>query len=265
MESRQVVPQEEDEIAVRRALLVVLLVAMPGTALANPKAKAGEHIERASAAYDQERFGEALNELMTAYALDPDPELLYAIGQIHVKLGQCTEAIVFYKRFLDSKPGANEAAIVKKAIKSCETAPPKSEPPKPEPPKPEPPKPEPPQPPRGEPAPTVISTTSPWYTDVVGDVLTGAGIAAGVTGFVLYRSALSVRDDADRAPTYEQHEELVDRAKSRQTIGVAVAAGGGALVVAGLIRYFVGDRTEQHRVDVTPAADGGVVSWSGQF
>ena len=114
---------------VRWTCLVVLCVAsvLPQHAFADPKDESKQHFEAASTAHKEGRFSDALNELMVAYALDPRPELLYAIGQIHVKLGQCPQAITFYQRFIDTRPKAEQAARAQKAIETCQTNPPPPE------------------------------------------------------------------------------------------------------------------------------------------
>jgi tetratricopeptide (TPR) repeat protein len=112
----------------RYLLPVVLGCSFVRIAAADPKTDAKEHFAKASSAHKEGRFSDALNELTIAYALDPKPELLYAIGQIHVKLGQCPQAITFYQRFLASNPKPEQAALARKAIEVCKTNPPPAEP-----------------------------------------------------------------------------------------------------------------------------------------
>src|SRR5262245_53090659 len=141
-------------------LLVTALVALTGSrpAHANPKREARQHVERATQHHKAGEFAEALEELETAYKLDPKPDLLYAIGQVHVKLGQCTEAIRFYERFLATRPARGAASLARQAIQVCKTAPPPAIESKPEPavessrPAPEP-EPDPPKKPEARPAP----------------------------------------------------------------------------------------------------------------
>jgi tetratricopeptide (TPR) repeat protein len=108
-------------------LSLCLICALWQRAAADPKVESKQHFDAASTAHKEGRFKDALTELMVAYALDPRPELLYAIGQIHVKLGQCPQAITFYQRFIDTKPKAEHAARAEKAIEICKTNPPPPE------------------------------------------------------------------------------------------------------------------------------------------
>lgn len=111
------------------SLLILVLAIVVGAvpAAADPKAEATQHFERASVAHEEGRFRDALRELTLAYALDPRPELLYAIAQVHVKLGECPQAISFYQRFIASKPKPEHAARARQAITVCKTNPPPPE------------------------------------------------------------------------------------------------------------------------------------------
>ncbi|HSK03806.1 MAG TPA: hypothetical protein VK932_21280, partial [Kofleriaceae bacterium] len=106
---------------VRTALLVVLLVlaAAPGAARADAKAEARLRMERAAELHRDGKFAEALNELTVAYTLDPQPAMLYGIGQLHVALGDCVQAILFYERFLSTRPDPVPAAAASEAIETC--------------------------------------------------------------------------------------------------------------------------------------------------
>lgn len=110
----------------RLALLLVLLA--HGVAHADdPKEEAQRQFGLASAAHKDGRFHDALNALMVAYSFDPRPELLYAIAQVHVKLGQCPQAILYYQRFLASHPKPEHEVLAQKAIQICKTNPPPAE------------------------------------------------------------------------------------------------------------------------------------------
>src|SRR5512139_497335 len=153
--------------------LLLLLALIPTTAHADAKSEAKAHIEKATNLHGEGKFKEALEELTLAYALDPKPELLYAIGQVHVQLGNCTQAISFYERFLQSKPAAGPASAAKEAIQTCKNAPPPEVKPEPEP-KPEPvpvkqePEPMPQPQPQSQPQPErPPSAGKPWYKDVI--------------------------------------------------------------------------------------------------
>jgi len=246
--------------------LITTLVVVTVAALA-PRAYADDakpHIERATELHKEGKFEEALVELRAAYRLDPQSNLLYAIAQVHVKLGRCPEAITYYEQFLATQPDAGPAAAARQAIDVCKSTPPPPEvTPEPTPPPPEPT----PQPPT--PAPTSAPTTqgvTPLYKDPIGATLVGAGVVAGVVGVVLYRGARGDLDQAETATTYQESEDLVDRSHRKRTY--AAIAGGGALVLigAGVIHMVVRDRgTAERSLAIAPATGGAVVTWGGRF
>ncbi|MGE0546879.1 MAG: tol-pal system YbgF family protein [Kofleriaceae bacterium] len=245
-----------------RALAIAVVVVIPVSAWANDaKQKATQHIEKATALHNQGKFAEALVEMKTAYALDPRPELLYAMGQLHVRLGECDKAITYYERYLTTKPKAATASIAREAIETCRSNPPPAVV-TPEPAPTSPPEPITPPPP---PAPTrTIVTQAPWYTDYLGDALVGGGVIAGAIGGVMYVSARGARDDADTATTYNAYEAAIDRAQRRQTYSLVLTGIGVGLMGAGVARYLLGDRSERQpsSVRVTAGANGAMITWT---
>ena len=219
-----------------RALAIIALLATP--AAADSKTEAQKHITRAGEAHAKGNYAEALQELTFAYALDPEPELLYAIGQVQMKLGHCSEAITFYKRFLATNPGSEDAGVAKKAIEACKVDKPAEPPPPVEPPPPiEPPKPPPVEPPKPAPPPKPVVVTPvveprAWYRDYLGDALVASGLVAGVAGIVVYRSAVADRDAADTTRNYTQYNDLLDSANSKRNIALGLGAAG--IVLAGI-------------------------------
>jgi tetratricopeptide (TPR) repeat protein len=259
MGSSLALPQQA---VIRSFVLAVALTATPARAFADAKADAKEHIAKASAAHDAGKLDVALAELNIAYTLDPQPDLLYAIAQVHVQLGQCPLAITFYKRFLATHPSDDAVAVVNEAIHTCETKPP----PAIEAPPPEPVAAPPPQPAPIAPAPVAIAVDQPaFYTDVIGDVLVGAGLVAGIAGVVEYASARSALGDADHASTYAASQSLVDSAHTRRDVSLGLGVGGAVLIGAGVVHYVLHRREAAGGVAIAPAHGGGVVTWSGRF
>lgn len=244
----------------KHLVVVAALVALPLVASAGPKEKqeAQKHIAKATEAHQQSKFDVALMELEAAFALDPQPDLLYAIGQVHVKLSNCPVAISFYERFLETKPGPEPTAAANEAIANCRAQlaaqPPVAEPqPEPEP-QPQP-QPEQPPPPKAE----------PRRFDAIGTTLVGLGVISSVVGVVMYSSAISTLDDAEAAPTYQEHERLVDDAEGKRTYAVVFGVAGVAAIGVGAWHYLRFRKAEQARVAVTPTSSGGMVTWMGRF
>ena len=287
----------------RFASLVIVLAIAPATALADKKREAKAHVAKATKAHKNGHFEEAHVELEAAYALDPKPDLLYAIGQVYAKLGECGEATTYFKRFVATQKDRQVAKVVDQAIAACKPAPEPAAPPPPPPDNPPPPdspppdsptpaadKPSPatdkPMPATDTPAPAAppaqpfaqTKTTSapmgaqqrsPWYKDKLGDGLVLGGVVATVVGIVEYRRALSDLDTAeDKASTTSlaRYNELVDSAHSKRTASVVLVGAGGALITAGIIHYVLHDRaTEVRTVGIAPSHGGGLVTYEGSF
>ncbi|MBA3463037.1 MAG: tetratricopeptide repeat protein [Deltaproteobacteria bacterium] len=249
----------------RSLLLAALVLALTTRAHAgDPRIEAKAHIDRATELHKAGNPAEALGELVRAYALDPQPQLLYAMGQLHVKLGECTLAITFYERFLSTKPAAQLARMANEAIATCHTNPPPAiEAP-------------------AEPAPVATSAPEPaplaplapaalprspeprpWYADKLGVGLAGAGVVTGIVGIVMWRGARSDRDDADRAPTYDEFDSLVARAQTKQTAALVLGVAGVVLVGAGGAHLWLHQR--EQGVVVSPTSGGAAISWSGRW
>lgn len=257
--------------------LLLLLALVPATALADAKSQAKAHIDKATAFHGEGKFKEALEQLTLAYALDPKPELLYAIGQVHVQLGNCDQAISFYERFLGTKPAAGPAAAAKEAIATCKNAPPPEVKPDPEPvqqkpdPEPMPQQPDPEPQPLPQPRPETPTSVEgkPWYKDVVGDALVGGGIVCGVLGVVFYTQMNAKYDDSEdrsKADTVEEYNDLRDQAKAKGNLALGFGIGSVVLIGAGVARYMLRDNGERKaKVAVTPTSGGGLITVMGGF
>lgn len=236
------------------APLFALVLVAPLAARADNKADAQVHLGKAMEAHGKNDFELAVHELQTAYGLDPNPDLLYAIGQVYAKLERCPDAILYYERYLATKPPAQAMVDTRQAIKICEEKlPPPAPPPEDKP----------------EPPPVVVApaVNGPWYKDPLGGVLVGTGVVATAVGFVLYGSARSDLDAAEEAPTLAAYDELVDRARSRRTYSVLLIGGGTLLIGAGVARYVMRNRDarETQRVGLVPVDRGGLVTYGGSF
>jgi tetratricopeptide (TPR) repeat protein len=252
--------------------LAVILVLVLSARLAHggdSKEEAKEHVARATELHKDGKFREALDELKTAYALDPNPTLLYAMGQMYVSVGECAQAIAFYQRFIASKPNPAAAALANEAIETCKTNPPPvTDTPHEDTPPPVIATPPPtttvvtPLPPR----PAAAPAPRPWYGDHIADALVVSGVAAGVVGIVVYRSAVGDRDRADTATSYDSYVSLIDSAHAKRGVAIGFGAGGAALAIGGVLHFvLVGRGASDHGVQIQPTPSGGAVSWTGRF
>jgi tetratricopeptide (TPR) repeat protein len=224
---------------VNRALLTLaFLGALAATAGADPSAD--DHEKAAAAFFKVGNFEGALAEFRAAYELDPKPDYLYAMATIEEQRGACAAAIDLYQQFLDTRPPAEDVEVVEAAIATCKA---KLGEPEPEPVVPEPRPPEPTPEPRPLPPPT-RRVQRPFYSDVLGDALVGAGgvgIGVGVVFYVLARG--DARDAADPGPR-ETYDQLWQRAQDRQRIAAIATGAGAALVIGGVVRWITADRWE---------------------
>jgi tetratricopeptide (TPR) repeat protein len=240
-------------IHLRSFLLTAVLLA---PLVAHAGDSADRHIAKATEAHQAGRFADALAELQTAYSLDPRPSLLYAIGQVDVKLDRCADAITYYDRYLATHPDASSTTETEEAIATCKAklaaaaSPPATDSPF--------------LPPSSTSSPA--PARRPWYTDKLGDALVGSGVVVAVVGIVVYRSARSDLDSAETAPDLRHYQDLVDSAHSKRTWSIVLIGGGAALIGGGIFHYMRRDRgTETPGVGMVPTTGGGLVTWMGQF
>jgi tetratricopeptide (TPR) repeat protein len=280
------------------SLIVLCAVA---TADAKPKAKAKAeleaHMDRAAKAHREGDFEVALEELQAAFAIDPQPKLLFAIAQVHVKLDNCETAIDYYEKFLAAEKDKSKQGVVRQAIDACtkklaekadkventdgvfrqkkggeppsrgggdattaaKVAAGEARPKAVEPPPPPPPMRVEQPAPRPVEAPVAVTTTtrSPWYTDPLGDALVVAGVGATVGSLLMYRAAQGDLDKAEAAPSLDVYNEHRDRAETKQRYTLVLAGGGIALVAAGVVRFALRDGKRETRGVAVVPARGG--------
>ena len=78
------------------------------------------HYERATRAYDLQKYGEAIDEYQKAYEISGDPPMLYNIAQAYRLDDQPAEAIRYYRRYLQRVPKARNREYVERKIVDLE-------------------------------------------------------------------------------------------------------------------------------------------------
>lgn len=230
--------------------LTLLLVLAPVVAHADAKSEAQGHIDVATRLFEDGKSAEAIVHLKDAFALDPRPEILYALGQAHAALGQCDNARTFYRRFADASPG--DAMLARDASNACKDAPPVVVKPPPveapiEPPK---------------PRPTLVHRR--WHGDTLGLVIGAAGLVVmGVGAFELSASR-SAHGAAAAAATYDEFLDHLDESKSKHALSLGLFAVGGTVVLTGLVHVILHTRTLEP-VTPTVTTTGAGVSWMHRF
>jgi tetratricopeptide (TPR) repeat protein len=110
----------------RRLATLVVLLSLTRLSLAGNVEKAKEHYENGIGAYALGRYEEAAQEYEKAFALKPDPALLYNAAQSHRLAGNKTRALLLYSNLLRRFAGRlqnkeevqRHVAALKEAIES---------------------------------------------------------------------------------------------------------------------------------------------------
>lgn len=230
----------------RIAIAWLVLLALGGAAGAQPKqddkaqAEARAHYLAARAHHEHGEYQRAAAEYLQAFALFPDPELLFNVGQVYRLAGDHELATAYYRRYLELEPDGRAAPEARRHLDtlgatlpagSAESrwgAPPDT----------------------SAPAPAVAATAprDASSDDRRGRWLRWGGLAAGGTGLLflgvgLYygveaRSISAELSQVDRW-TAERLDRFDDgeRAEAR-AVGFSIA--GGALLVGGGVLYWLG-------------------------
>lgn len=193
----------------------------------------------AEAAFEAKRYAEAAAGFAEAFARQPHPGYLYAQAQAERFGGNCRDAIEHYREFIALSPGEGPTRNAERNIGECEKTLALETKPDPEPPSPAvAPEPE------LEPPPDRVDTPPPpkprpWYRDPWGGTLVGLGVVGLAVGGGLYGQAVADEKAAANADDVDAYGHRIERASTLSRAGIAMFAVGGALTVAGIIRWSV--------------------------
>jgi tetratricopeptide (TPR) repeat protein len=230
-------------------LLAALVLLTAGTVAHADVAKARELFQRATRAYNLQKFEQSLELFQQAYEEKDDPVFLFNIAQCQRQLGQYEAAARSYRAYLSQAPNAGNRTDVLARIADMDkaaqeqrakeppsgTQPPGSETHAGE---------APPPPPVTTSAPPTVTATAPARGS---RTLRLAGIGVGAGGVALVAlgggfAALSksAGDTAYHSPTYDPAAD--DRQKSYRAADIACFTVGGVAVIAGVTMYLLGAR-----------------------
>jgi tetratricopeptide (TPR) repeat protein len=252
---------------------VLMTVAGPDDLLSDPEAQS--LVSEAQFLFSEGNFGDAAKLIEKAYLIEPVPELLFPWAQAEREQGNCRAAVDLYTRMLEEIPEGPMADSARQNIARCEEEMGPEEEvvpvvdddrlgedesleeevePEPEPVKPK------------DDAPK--SKSKEWYKDPAGGVLTGLGIVGVGTGVALLAVASSTAGAAPDAANVVEYREESDRAVTQRNVGAAVLSVGGALLVAGVVRYVLVAKKNKSNATASlwtaPGGGGGLVV-SGRF
>ena len=215
-----------------RALLVVAIVATHANA-DQPAPRPDDtcdfdcRIERIRGMLERGDRLAARRELIALYDETRRPELLFALGQVELQLGDYQQAIEFYERFIATNPGDDQIAIAQQAIGAARMK-------------------------ITQPKPTTIRYERRWdRIDTVIAAVGGAAIAVG--GGVMFR-ANQLGNDA--SGTLGDYADRQDRARTYRIAGASATAAGAIALGIALVRW----RFDHSELVVDPAARGATVT-----
>jgi tetratricopeptide (TPR) repeat protein len=110
-------------IALSCGLAALLLVSGPrahAQLTPDQKQEILQHYERATRAYDIQKYSEAVEEYQKAYEIGGDPAMLYNVAQAFRLNDQVSEALHAYRRYLQRSPNARNRADVERKIGELE-------------------------------------------------------------------------------------------------------------------------------------------------
>jgi tetratricopeptide (TPR) repeat protein len=239
------------------------------------------HYQRATRAYDLQKYQEAIEEYQKAYEISGDPPMLYNIGQAYRLSDQPAEAVRYYRRFLQRMPNARNREDVERKIADQEkliedrrkAAAAVSPPPPPPPPKSPPiveikPPPLPPPQPQPQPQPPVVPPEPPSHARaVVGWSLIAAGVIAdGVAIYQGYRAKQKADELTRRSMEGGFFDPKIEEdGKNANIAAIALGIGGTAIAVAGAIVLITSSSPEDAGAApaATPTARLRVTPWIG--
>jgi hypothetical protein len=229
-----------------RLLLVVVLVALGGTARAEPadEKRARDLYTEGQTHFDLAEFDDAVVSWKQAYELSKAPGLLYNIAQAHRLAGRCRLAERFYRSYLRLSPEATNRAKVESLITevvACGENEPELEPE------------------GGAPMPAVHPGAGlrlgGLVTAAVGLALVGTGVIFGVGAQARADELASLYETGGRWDASWQAIE--DDGETKGTLAIVCYAAGGAVLATGVVLYYLGVRARHVTVETT--AGGAVV------
>jgi tetratricopeptide (TPR) repeat protein len=214
-------------------------------AIAASTARADDgRLERIRKGYEQGDYATVRKELLAAYDEKPDPQLLFALGQVELNLGNYVAAIGYYEKFIATNPSEEQVALAQQAIGAARmriAAPdPVTQP-----------VPEPPAPPAEPERPRVPPRQ--WHLEDTGLVALGTTAVLVGGGLLLYSHRLG----NDTSGSLSAYDERLDQARTMRWTGIGVASAGAVVIGVTLLRWRLrpdGDGSADLAASIVPGA-----------
>ncbi len=219
-----------------RAVAVAAVVALltcgpPLAARASEPATTGtaeELYELGMAHFRARGFSEAARAFEAALALDPRPEILFALAQATRLSGDCPAARPLYQRFLATEPPPHQVEATRIALARCEgRAPPPGPVVAPLP-----------APPAVQAAAVPRQPQARWWADPLGGALAGAAVLSLGAGVGLLVAARLADGEHREALAYPRANERRAAAQNRQRWAAVALLSGAALGVGAAGRWW---------------------------
>jgi Tetratricopeptide repeat len=249
----------------------------PAAATADKDATVAKLNDEGSVFYKARDYRRAVEKFIQAYAMEPDPNLLFNIARCYDFLGDTDAAIEKYELFLKT-PGADTIGRqrAQASLRTLRTAKNAGTPEKPAATLPEAPPSAPMRPtedPNASHTASGSSTVLPW-------VMLGTGVVVTTFGATMYVLGAHDHDSVKSAPGYgdpqqvdsmsrAKAQDLVDSGTRKKTIGGIGLGVGGALVVTSFVLFLSNSSSETSDRGVAfavgPTPGGGAVALNGRF
>ena len=180
----------------------------PTPAVQSPELAA--HLDKVRQLYAAGDFVHAREELLAAYALQPVPDLLFALGQVEFHLHHYQAAIDYYERFTATNPTSEQVALAQQAIGAARIE-------------------------LARPAPPPPPAPPHRLWDGADTLLVTGGGMAIVTGASLLYYAHHLAQE--RTGTLHVYDSRVHHARIAQWTAAGCFAAGAAALATGLLRY----------------------------
>jgi tetratricopeptide (TPR) repeat protein len=229
------------------------------------KSEMKQHYDKATRAYDIQKYTEAVEEYQKAYEIGGDPAMLYNVAQSYRLNDQLPDALRFYRRYLQRSPNARNREDVERKIADLERtiaerrrAVATTVPMAPNPSTPTLAVPAASQPPTSQ----AVTEEGIGATTVVGIVVAsigGAGlITAGITGYLAKKKGDQLSEDSMMMKQYDP--SLQSDGKSLDTLAKIFSVAGGAAVLTGAVMIAIGlsSGSPEHKATAVKSTGGGM-------
>ena len=183
--------------------------------------------EQSARAYREGRFEEAVEKLLEARKLKPEPVLLYNLARAYEALGRWEDAANAYTQYLDEEPGAADRRAIEGRIATLRTQAaelaaarrPETKPVDDRAP--------------GPATPGLRDRDDGTFPAFVPWAVAGAGIAVAGAGFGIGAAARTKHDDAVAEPIQQRAADLQESAEALAGVSTVMIVVGAVLVASG--------------------------------